>query len=91
MFGPVEGERDLGGGLEACEEDGSGAGEGGKRGEACGRGEEGGDAGVCIAACKSLASRRPVAAESVDLQTFWRQHHESISLGMRVSASLSSV
>lgn len=61
---------DWGGGLEVCEEDGSVAGEGRKRGEACEGGEEvGGDAGVCIAACKFLASRCPVADASVDPQT----------------------
>lgn len=62
----MQGEKDLRGALEVGEEGGSGAGEGGKREQACERGEEVGDAGACIAACKSLASRRPVGDASVD-------------------------
>lgn len=64
--GPVQGEKDLRGALEVGEEGGSGAGEGGKREQACERGEEVGDAGARIAACKSLASRRPVGDACVD-------------------------
>lgn len=93
--GAVQGEgdwiADLGGGLEVCEEDGSVAGEGRRRGEACEGGEEVGDAGVCIAACTSLASRCPVAEASVAPQTSWCPHCESISPGVFVSESLSCV
>lgn len=60
------------------------AGEGGKRGEACEGGEEGGDAGGCIAACKFLVSRSQVADVS-DSQTFWSLCRESISLGASTS------
>lgn len=66
------------------------AGEGRKMGEAWEGGEEEvvvGDAGVCIAACKVLASHCPVVDASVDPQTSWRPHCESISLGAFVSAS----
>lgn len=68
----MRGEANSGGGSEACEEDGSVAGEVGKTAEACegGGGEEEeeeveGDAGVCIAACTSLASRCLAADVSV--------------------------
>lgn len=88
-FGPVPGEMDLGAGLEACEEDGSVVGEVRKTAGACEGGEEVGDAGVCIAACKSLASQRPVVKVSVDQRTTWSPHRESISLGACVSATLS--
>lgn len=89
---PGEGDwtADLGRGLEVYEEDGSVAGEGRRRGEACEGGEEVGDAGVCTAACTSLASRCPVAEASVARQTSWRPHRESISPGALVSESLSS-
>lgn len=59
------------------------AGEG-KRGEACEGGEEGGDAGGCIAACKFLVSRSQVEDVS-DSQTFWSLCRESISLGAPTS------
>lgn len=87
-IGPVRGERGSGGGLEACGGDGSVVGEGRKTVEACEGGEAVGDAEVCIAACKSLASRRPVADASEDRQTTWSPRRESISLGKCVSASL---
>lgn len=80
----------MGGALEVCEEDGSAAGVGGKREEACEGGEEVGDDGACIAACKSLASRHPVADVSVDPKTSWGPHCESISLEAYVSVSLSA-
>ncbi len=84
----MQGGRDSGGGSEAGEGDGNVAVEGRKRVEAYVGGEEAGDAGVCIAACKSLASRCRAADESVNLQTTWSPRHESISLGACVSASL---
>lgn len=88
-IGPVRGGRGLGGGLEACEGDGSVVGGGRKTAEACEGGEEEvGDAEVCIAACKSLASRRLVADVSEDQQTTWSPHRESISPERCVSASL---
>lgn len=65
--------------MEVCEEDGGVAGEGGKRGGACEGGEEVGGAGVCIAACKFLASRRPVVDASADPRTSWSPRCESIS------------
>lgn len=74
--------------MEACEGDGSVVGQGRKMVEACEGGEEVGDAEVGIAACKSLASRRPVADVSEDQQTIWSPHRESISLEKCVSASL---
>lgn len=88
--GPAQGEKDLGGALEVCEEDGSVAGEAGKREEACEGGGEVGDAGACIAACTSLVSRRPVADASVDLKTSWSPHRVSISPEAYVSVSLSA-
>lgn len=63
------------------------AGEAGKRGEACEGGEEVGGAGGRIAACKSLASQRPVGGVSVGPQTSWSPHRESISLGASTSLS----
>lgn len=65
------------------------AGAGRKTGEAWEGGEEAavGDAGVCIAACKVLASHCPAADASVDLQTSWRPHCESTSLGVCASVS----
>lgn len=63
------------------------AAEGGKREEAREGGEEEGGAGARIAACKSLAARRPVAYASVDPSR--SPHHGSISPG--VSASLSAL
>ena len=78
---------DLEGGLEVYEEGGSGAEEGRRKGEAFEGGEEVGDAEVCIAACKSLASQNPVAWVSVDPPTSWSlsPNCESIFLGALVS------
>lgn len=73
--------------MEVCEEDGSEAGERGKKGEACEGGEEVGGAGGCIAACKLLASRRPAADASADPLTSWSPSCESISLGVCASTS----
>lgn len=81
----MEEETDPGGGPEACEE--GEAGEGGTMGGACEGGEEVGDAGGCIAACKSLASRRPAADAFADRQASWSLHHESISLGASANPS----
>lgn len=61
------------------------AAEGGKTGEAHEGGEEEGGAGARIAACKSLAARRPAVDASVDPSQ--SPHRESISPG--ASASLS--
>lgn len=81
---------DLGGGLEICEEGGSVAGEGRKEEEASEGGEEVGDAGMCTAACKLLASRCSVAHASEDPWTSWSPSPScvSISLGAFVSVCL---
>lgn len=81
---------DLGGGLEICEEGESVAGERRKKEEASEGGGEVGDAGVCIAACKFLASRRSVAHTSVDRQMFWIPSSSGVSssLGAFVSVRL---
>lgn len=67
--------------LEICEEGASVAGGRRKREEASEGGEAvGGDAGVCIAACKFLASRCSVAHTSVDRQMFWSPSSNSASI-----------
>lgn len=81
---------DLGGGSGICEEGGSVAGEGRRKGGACEGGEEVGDAGVCIAACKPRVSPRPGAHPSADPPTSWSPspNRESISPGAFESACL---
>lgn len=77
-----------GGELEVCEGGGSAAGEGGRREGASEGGGEEGSAGVCIAACKFLASWRPVAEESAFPQTSWSPNCESTTPGVCVSVCL---
>lgn len=78
----------LGGGLEICEEGGSVAGERRKEEEASEGGGEAGDAGVCIAACKFLASRCSVAHTSVGRQMFWSPSSSSVSISLGACTSV---
>lgn len=84
MWGGEDWRGDSGGGLEVCEGDGSVAGEGRRREGAFEGGEEGGGAGVRIAACKFLAC--PAAGAFANPQTTWSLSPscESISLGVFV-------
>lgn len=74
----------MGGGLGVCEGDGSAGEAGRKREEACEEGEEAEGAGVCIAACKFLASWCLAEDVSACLHKSGSPSSESMSLGVSV-------